>query len=481
MIGPAMNPFQRTYESFRSWLEKPQHDLPQRQRTARWWVDLARHGVAELRRDRASQMAAALSYHTLFSLLPTAVLVLIALHAFVGDAERAEFKQTVVTWMLTPIRFEGMPGEPVGVDSTRGETEGEAVGPELGRRREFERVRASLGERVEGIIDTLESVDFRSIGVAGLLLFLYATTGLLATIERSFNTVYGAAQARPPHIRFPIYYTVISVGPLVLLGSQVLRREFLRTVEGGTLPSWLFGAMGAAAPFLASWLVLWLIYVLLPNTRVRRRLAAVGSFVAALLWVAGLHLFSVYVRRAAVTTLYGALGLLPLFLFWMWITWLIVLFGLELTYTLQAMREGRFRHGYSGARGEVLIDRTLLLPLASEIAAHFERGETASLADLSRELVLPERAVERMLRPLIGGGLVHEVQGKAGTGYSLARPASEITAGEVLAASEALLPEAGAARRDGVVWQLMERIHRDLADRTGAVSLAELGRKQTNG
>ena len=65
---------------------------------------------------------------------------------------------------------------------------------------------------------------------------------------------------------------------------------------------------------LATWLVLWLMYMLLPNTRVSVRMSAVGSFVAALLWVIALQLFTVYVQRAAITTLYGALALLPLFL-----------------------------------------------------------------------------------------------------------------------------------------------------------------------
>ena len=66
--------------------------------------------------------------------------------------------------------------------------------------------------------------------------------------------------------------------------------------------------------------------------------AAVGSFVAAILLVVSHELFSAFATRGAITSIYGSLALLPLFLMWLWLMWLIILFGLELTYTLQSLK-----------------------------------------------------------------------------------------------------------------------------------------------
>jgi membrane protein len=226
-------------------------------------------------------------------------------------------------------------------------------------------------------------------------------------------------------------------------------------------------------PLVTAWLVLLLMYSLLPNTHVSARMAALGSFVGAVLWVAAIQLFSIYVQRAAISTLYGALGLLPLSLFWMWINWMIILFGLELTYALQMMREGRFRHGYEQARDEVVIDRMLLLPLATRVAVAFREGEAATVESLSRDLFLPDRAVTRMMRALREAGLIHEVASRRREGFTLARPADKIMASEVLAASESLLPSMD-VEVGHQAWTLVDRLNQCMSERTGKTTLADL-------
>ena len=88
-----------------------------------------------------------------------------------------------------------------------------------------------------------------------------------------------------------------------------------------------------------------LLYKLMPNTQVRWRPALWGAFVAAGLAEASKWGFGLYVSQALpYLKLYGAIGLVPLFLFWLYLGWLIILFGLELAYTLQAMKGRVFEH-----------------------------------------------------------------------------------------------------------------------------------------
>ena len=100
MAVETMWKLNRLIPSLRRWMRKPERDLSDRERSLRWWIDLARHCTIELRRDRASTMAAALTYHTIFSLMPTLVLSLVVMHSFVGPKDMAEFKEGIVNWIL---------------------------------------------------------------------------------------------------------------------------------------------------------------------------------------------------------------------------------------------------------------------------------------------------------------------------------------------------------------------------------------------
>src|SRR5262249_42939653 len=148
-----------------------------------------------------------------------------------------------------------------------------------------------------------------------------------------------------------------------------------------------------------------------PNAAVQKHAAAIGSFVAALLWVMTKDLFRYYVAHAAGTNIYGAMGLLPLFLLWLYLTWLIVLFGLELTYSLSAMKGKQFKYLALQRDDEPLVDAMWMLPLASKIAADFQAGRRSTPEDLSRVVSLPPRALQKMLVALQNAGLINRVAG----------------------------------------------------------------------
>ncbi|HKI82973.1 MAG TPA: YhjD/YihY/BrkB family envelope integrity protein [Candidatus Krumholzibacteria bacterium] len=460
----------RIIASLRRLMRKPEADLSDRERSLRWWLDLARHCTIELRRDRASTMAAALTYHTIFSLLPTLVLSLVVMHSFVGPDEMAEFKEGIVNWILQPVQQDDLiPGIP----TPHWKVEGES----LRRHENFMEVRKTLGDQVERILTELETVDFRGVGLVGILIFIWAATGLLATVESSFNHIYKAGPGRPPYLRLPIYYSVITLSPLVIFIGQVAQRRMLDNIDALGIGSSLMAILAVVVPLLTIWFVFCFIYVSLPNTRVQWKAALIGSSVAAVLWWVGEQLFSLYVRRTAISTLYGALGLLPLFLLWLWLTWLIVLFGLELAYALQAMREGRFawRSFFEGEL--IVIDRTLVLPLATRIAECFKNGQLATVGVLSRSLRLPPSAVLRLLRPLTKAALVHEVREGARSGYTLARPADQISAREVLELSRTAMPLEG-AEGSSRPWDVVNELYAELQESVAEVSLEDLSAAQ---
>lgn len=399
------------------------------------------HCAQELRHDRAGTMAAALTYHTLFSLLPTLVLMLVVVQAFVGDQELESLKQSTVDYALQWLETEtsSPPIDPQAPEAGHGSPADQAAQATaaLEARTEYDEARQALADNIQYYIDRLREVNFRSIGIVGVLLFIYGATALLATIEQSFNRIYAADSSRPLYLRLPLYYTVITLGPLVLLAGQVAQARLFSLVEAGAWTNWLAGPLVIVTPVIATWVVLTLLYVLLPNTYVSWKSAIVGALVAGVGWVVGIELFRAYVGGAAAANLYGALALLPLFLLWLYLTWLIVLFGLEVTYTLHHYQSQKLK-STAGREddGPPLVTVSQVVSMMSRIANRFTEGNMADQPELVRLTNLSPRTVRRLIERLEASQLVRQVPRKDGeeSGIVLARPAQQIGIDQLLEA-----------------------------------------------
>ena len=451
----------RLAESVRRLLTQPADELTRWQRTLRFALNLARYCGRKLDRDRAREMAAALTYHTLFSLLPMLAVSLAVLALFVGPSERQQFEERVVDLLLPPAVSAGAAPD-------------DGSEPLDDQRREFEQARREIGERVDAVFERLEGVSFRRIGIIGLLVFLYASTALIANIEASFNAILGSSTSRPWYLRLPLYYTVITLGPLALLGGATLQRQALDWLATDELTAWLAGPIFVLSPIVSAWLLLFLMFLLLPTARVDRGAAVAGSLVSALLWVAGKELFGTVVTAAyaqgTAAAVYGSFALVLLFLLWLWVTWIIVLFGLELTVTIQALHGGGLEHLPEFGDAEGFVDVRWVLPLAAAVAERFEGGELAGTDELAETLALPRRTVRRLLEVLQEARLVRRIEERRQAGWTLGRPASAIRLTELMAAVEPLLPSAPESRASDRAGELA----RALPETAAAGTLADL-------
>ena len=440
-------------------ISKPIGELSRAQRTLRFAVDLSRHCARELQRNQATQMAAAMTYRTIFSLVPIAVLMLLVFRAFGGFEQVGADLQTQVYGYLGLSSI----ALPVGVE---GEVDTE--------------LRARADEILGNLAAQASDVNVGSIGVVGLALLIWAALALLITVEQNFNRIYSCPTGRAWHLRVPIYWAVITLGPVLLFVSVYVAGALVGRVEhmaGGWLSAvaaWL--SRGTA--LLASWLLLFLMYVLMPNTRVRLRPALVGSLVGALLWEAGKWGFKLYATRAvSYSVLYGSLGLVPLFLLWMYLTWLIVLFGLEITYTLQALRAREFEKAAARRNQLQVYDGRWLVPVMTRIARAFVRGEATAPETLATDLSLPQPAVVQIAGVLQSAGLIHTVSDHGASdgegGYTLARRPEDITVSALLELGRSLGIDA-AGKGDEPGWAMVDRLDAAQQREAGDQTLAGL-------
>tara|TARA_R110001592_G_scaffold199938_5_gene448619 strand:- start:28992 stop:30269 length:1278 start_codon:yes stop_codon:yes gene_type:complete len=177
----------------------------------------------------------------------------------------------------------------------------------------------------------------RQLTGVGVALLLITALLMLLNIERAFNAIWRIRQPRRGISSFLLYWAVLSLGPL-LLGAGFVVSTYLTSLNffgtGATVDT-LTRLLLAWIPLLLSVAAFTLVYVAVPNTRVPLRHGLAGGVLVALLFEGAKASFALYVALfPGYQLIYGAFAAFPLFLLWIYVSWMIILFGAELVANL---------------------------------------------------------------------------------------------------------------------------------------------------
>lgn len=321
----------------------------------------------------------------------------------------------------------------------------------------LERIAVGSEAVVDNIITYIDNTNVGRLGAVGLVALVLAVLALLSNIEESFNHVWGVSETRTLMRRFSDYFSVVIIGPIFLVAAVSMTatlqaQSFLQHLMGMAYVGQLIVLMFKVLPYVAMWAAFTFLYLFMPNIKVQFRSALVGGVIGGTLWQLGqwgyVH-FQVGVARY--NAIYGTLAALPIFMVWIYFSWLIVLLGVEVTYASQNLRTIRqeFRGGRVNFSSRERVALTLLLVLSGA----FLRGEKPwSRERIGEELELPPRLASSLLADLVRLGFLSEVQMEGEEGYQPGRAPETL---EVLTVLRAL-------REDGVDYlQLAERPERD--------------------
>ena len=176
-----------------------------------------------------------------------------------------------------------------------------------------------------------------AVGVAFLAI---ASVLLLLTIDRAFNLIWGVKRPRPIVQRVLVYGTIITVGPILIGGSLSLTSWVVGHAVGlvTVLPGAAFAVL-TIVPIVLTSAALTLLYVAMPNCRVPLRDAMIGGVIAGAVFEVTKRVFGLYVAHFANYKLvYGAFAAVPVFLLWLYVSWLVVIFGAVLVASLPEWR-----------------------------------------------------------------------------------------------------------------------------------------------
>lgn len=176
----------------------------------------------------------------------------------------------------------------------------------------------------------------RGLRAAGIAVLVVTVLAMMATIESTFNVIWGIKRKRPLLVRFVVYWAVLTLGP-ILIGAGMVATSYivsLPLLDGATaggLRTQLIGSF----PVLATTLAFVLFFKVIPYRPVPLLHAIAGGIVASVLFEVAKGAFALYVTQfPSQQAIYGAFATVPIFLLWIYLSWIIVLLGAEITQCL---------------------------------------------------------------------------------------------------------------------------------------------------
>ena len=263
-----------------------------RTRTDASFARLRAFGMLVLRRfreDRCNQVAEALSYTTLLSLVPLTTVAFALVSAFPVSRNWMTSIQGFIYTHFVP----------------------------------------AAGAEVQKYLQQF-SQKSAQLTAAGLGLLVLTSLMLMAMIEDSFNAIWRVPKQRETVYRFLVYWAILTLGPL-LAGVSVSVTYYVTSLSVFSYTPgvrWVRVGLGDVLPFILSTLIFLLLYTIVPNAQVRWKHALQGSVFAAFLFAGAKYGFALFVMHySSYQFIYGALAALPVFLMWIYLSWMVILLG----------------------------------------------------------------------------------------------------------------------------------------------------------
>jgi membrane protein len=347
------------------WIDRTTEALD-RTRGGRYILELARGSLTVLHhlfQERIFERASALSFGTIVSFVPLLALS-VAIAGSIGHGWLRSRIQELVTIFLAPAFRKG-----------------------------------SL-DYLEALIDRAST---GAVGSVSGLALAYSVITLLRQVDDIINGIWGVRESRKLALRLSIY-VLLTVASPILLGlsvgaTAILRAEILHIDLPFARPILAIG------PVVVTVLGLDLLYQVVPNVQVRKRAAFAGALVAGVAWEIAKHGYAFYtdhfMRYGAV---YGSLAAIPLLLLWIYLSWIILLFGARLAYSVQnAGSWGADVLPTADGTRVRLAARTMLAVAVSHLS-----GRTPSVHTVARQTGISTAVVGEGVRLLFHAGLLRQ-------------------------------------------------------------------------
>ena len=430
-------------------LTTPTEQLGKASRFVVFQIKLWSHCARLLKKNRAGQQAAALSYHTIFGIVPLAIVMLLIFQSFPSYRDIGEKIKNFVYEQANFSDFRSPAYDAEDPEKT-----------------------VALTVRLDEIVGKFfKGTSKGSITLFSMLIVIWAALALLSTIEKAFNNIWHVAQGRSFLHRMINYWALLTLGPLLLGVSIYVTTQYL------TLGRIQQTILSNIAPVVLSYIVaivaFFLLYFVLPNTKVQAKSAIWGAAVAGLVWIVMKNVFGYYVTEwKPYSTVYGVMALVPITVLWIYITWLIVLFGLQLTFTTQHLKSLDAAEIAAARRTEeyFIANDLTVINIVREIAAAFEANRAPVEAEvICGKLNIPAEFGDKILNHLVNKALIVKTS-EPKVGFIPAKDPANIKLSDIVEA----VATAGFAQQTAEQSESIEQIAQSQRDALAQYNLKQI-------
>lgn len=393
--------------------------------------------------DNLQTKAAALTYNTMLAIVPLLAVLL-------GIAKGFGFQEAVRDELLAYF-----PGQEVELHKA------------------FEYVESYLMVAQGGVI----------LGI-GLVLLFYTVISLISSVEDTFNDIWQIHKSRPWYRRISDYLAMFIILPILLTASSGIS-IFMSTLQNSFLSQYVFLTpvlefILRVSPYVITSLAFATIYIALPNTKVNFSNGLIAGTIAGCAFQFFQYIYiSGQIWVSKYNAIYGSFAALPLLLLWLQLSWLICLFGAELSYASQNVRKFSFDRDTRNISRRYKDFLTLLI--ASLIVKRFEKGEKPYTADeLSSSYRIPIRITTQILYLLTEVGIIIEVNVGEDDRVAFYQPAIDIhkiSVGYLFSCLDRFGSENFKIDTDGLFnkeWEALLNTRRDMLSASNALLLKDL-------
>jgi membrane protein len=294
-----------------------------------------------------------------------------------------------------------------------------------------------LAHKVMGFV---QAADAKLLGGIGIALLAWTAVSLIQKVEDGFNFVWRVQQSRHLVRRISGYLGVLITGPLLVIvglgaAASLMSSRIMREVSQVQTVGTALDSAGRITPYVSVFVAFLVAYMLIPNTKVRWRSAATGALFGGALWVwTGIIFARMGQSSTQYDAIYSGFAIVLLLMIWLYLCWLILLFGSQIAFYHQhprLMTRQRFRLQLGGRLREKLA--LLVMYLVGE--HYWKQRPPWTLESLSDRMHVTGDALETVIARLHGNGLLLAVDEDAdSSGFVPARDMSTISLREIVAA-----------------------------------------------
>ncbi len=263
---------------------------------------------------------------------------------------------------------------------------------------------------VDKYLDTTHEGIF--IGI-GLVILLVSVMNFFLNLENAFNTIWQVKKPRAFFTQISTYFAAIFLMPVLIVlsgGLKIFFDSILADMQSYTLISPFLKFGMKITPFIISWIVFTITYVLIPNTKVNFKNALVAGIIAGTFFQLFQNIYiSGQVNLSRYNLVYGSFAAVPLLLLWLQISATILLIGAEISYASQNFKNYEFETDTKNISNR--YKNFVALFITYLVVKRFEKGETPYQSDeISSEFKLPIRLANMVLAELTEAKIISEIR-----------------------------------------------------------------------